>query len=218
MKVRLQPADHGGCGCYRLRWPAAALKAHGCDIDVHDNWTDVWRPVAVGNLVQVHIEADVVVLQRPMHASLLEMVKALQRDGIAVVVELDDDFHSLPKGHPARRGTAAMHDERSNRMHLRKLCALADMVTCTTPAIAERYAPHGRFRVVPNFVPASYLDVTRTRDVGLPLRVGWTGSTETHIDDLRVCGDGVATALADTGAVFHAVGTCLLYTSDAADE
>lgn len=37
----------------------------------------------------------------------------------------------------------------------------ADLVTCSTPALAERYGKHGRVAILPNYVPASYLEIAR---------------------------------------------------------
>ena len=74
----------------------------------------------------------------------------------------------------------------------------------TTPALAERYATHGRYAILPNYIPKAYLDLPRPTNS--PLRVGWTGSTRTHVRDLEVTGGGVARALQGTGAEFHVVG------------
>jgi glycosyltransferase involved in cell wall biosynthesis len=205
MRVRIQHADRGGCGMYRLVWPAEVLAGMGLAVTLHDDWPQAhWR--AQGNvpdrIVKVDCDADVVVLQRPMLDSVVQSIPVLQRQGVAVVVELDDDFTCLPKGHPARVGTAAMANPRMNRRNLRVACERADLVTCSTPAIGNRYAPD-HHHVIPNCVPARYLAVRPTPHD--EVRVGWTGSTQTHIGDLDAAGDGIARALA--GAPFHVVGT-----------
>jgi glycosyltransferase involved in cell wall biosynthesis len=210
MRVRVQPCDDGGCGFYRTIWPSLALQAMGMDVDLRSHRGDWpaahWRTQAghPDRIVAVEpIAADVLVIQRPMHSDWLTSIPMYQAQGVAVVVELDDDFTQLPKGHPSRAGSAGRTSPKVNRRNLRRACELADLVTCTTPAIADRYAP-GRSVVIPNCVPASYLTYERPeRDDGV--RVGWTGSTVTHVDDLRAAGDGIAAALA--GRPFHVVGT-----------
>jgi glycosyltransferase involved in cell wall biosynthesis len=192
---------------YRLIWPAEVLAAMGLDVTVHDGWPQAhWRaqPGFPDRIVSVEAECDVVVLQRPMLDSVLASIPVLQKQGVAVVVELDDDFTQLPKGHPARIDTSGRKNPHQNRRNLRLACERADLVTCSTQAIADRYAPHGRAHVIPNCVPARYLSVTAPEHDGPP-RVGWTGSTITHVGDLNVAGDGIARALA--GAPFHVVGT-----------
>lgn len=209
MRVRVQPADSGGCGFYRMRWPAAALAGHGLDVTIHEprDWPAAhWQPMGDDmddRIIRVEADFDVIVLQRPMHADVVASIPVMQAQGVAVVVEVDDDFTCLPRGHQARHDTAVMHSPKFNRRNLRKACEMADLVTCTTPAIAERYAAHGRFAVIPNCVPAAYLHVEPTPHADL--RVGWTGSTMTHVGDLDVCGTGIARAL--DGLPFHAVGT-----------
>ena len=123
---------------YRLVWPAEVLAGHGLDVTVHDGWPQAhWRRQAgvADRIVHVDCDADVVVLQRPMLDSVLASIPVLQRQGVAVVVELDDDFTCLPKGHPARVDTSAMKNPRQNRRNLRLACERADLVTCSTPAI-----------------------------------------------------------------------------------
>jgi glycosyltransferase involved in cell wall biosynthesis len=210
MQVRVQPADYGGCGMYRLRWPAAALADLGYPVTVHDTWPEAHWRAQTGHdprIISVDVDADVVVMQRPMLAELVQSIPVMQRQGVAVVVEVDDDFTALPRGHQAREGTAEFDRQgrrrTHTRRHLRRACELADLVTCTTPAIAARYAPHGRAAIIPNCVPARYLTIQPEAHDGL--RVGWTGSTVTHVDDLASAGDGIARAL--DGAPFHVVGT-----------
>lgn len=209
MRVRLQPADSGGCGNYRLRWPGAALQAMGADVVIAERHLEGerMRSVLGDRLVRIpDPDCDVVVFQRPMDPGLVEALPVLRRQGVATVVEIDDDFHALPKGHPARRHTAAMLNPDMNRVWLRRLCEAADLVTCTTPALAERYAPHGRAAIIPNYVPAWYLNIDPGGHDGPPI-VGWTGSTVTHVGDLDVTGGAVARAMDATGARLHIVGT-----------
>lgn len=207
MKVAVHPCDNGGCGWYRLRWPAQVLADHGHDVVVAESF-DAWHD-AHGRVITPVVDADVVVLQRPLVQHVVEAIPRLQSQGVAVVVEVDDNFHRLPAGHGARRGTSVENDPTYNRMWLRRACEAADLVTVTTPALAEQYGAHGRVAVLPNLVPASYLSVpSHSPRVESPT-VGWTGSVVTHVGDLEVMGGVLPGVLESTGARFVSWGVGL---------
>jgi hypothetical protein len=205
LKVHVHPADEGGCGWYRLRWPAAALTAQGHDVTLHDDIGTIRHAGLPGHpIVDVECDADVVVLQRVIQRSTYDLIPLLQRKGVAVVVEVDDDFHALPAGHPLR-SRGQWSPARSPRW-LMRACEVADLVTVSTAALADRYGAHGRVVVLPNMVPESYLKVSGHAPADRPV-VGWTGSLATHVGDLEATGGGVAAALRATGARFHVIGT-----------
>jgi hypothetical protein len=136
--------------------------------------------------------ADVVVLQIPKTAEMLQCLRLLQGQGVAVVVEMDDLLSAVPFGH---RGHAAL--VRSGAAEIARQCAAeADFVTVSTPALLEEYARHGRGMVVPNAIPRRIAELPpayeRTPEV---LTVGWTGSAATHPYDLQVMESGLAQAL-----------------------
>jgi len=213
--VKVYPADLGGCGFYRTIWPGQHLERQGAsvrvvmptepdDAQIQAMWyaadTDDRRLVDV-----VHPEADVVVFQRPLTDTLAGAVKILQGKGVRVVVEIDDDFEAISPRNVSWRSVDPKAHPRRNRDHLRRACEDADLVVCSTPALAERYARHGRVRIVRNRVPQWYLHVERDDHDGV--FVGWSGSLETHPDDLQVTGGGVARAVTMTGATFAVIGT-----------
>lgn len=151
------------------------------------------------------LEADVVVFQRPMQRWFAEAIPILQQGGTAVVVEVDDDFHSLPAGHPSRRFFAPMNNPDRNWRWLKHHCQIADLVTVSTPALAERYGAHGRIAVLPNCVPEAYLSIeAKPND---RMTIGWSGTPVTHLGDLEVTGSAVRDVMAETGAAFRAIGS-----------
>lgn len=217
MKVHVWPADDGGCGHYRMIWPARALAAQGADIHIEppspdagcrvllQDQTVAGRTVARTVRLVEAPDADVVVMQRPLAAARADLVPLLQQAGIAVVIEIDDDFETIHPRNSSFRSTHPKVNPGWNRQHLARACRDADLVVCTTPALAHRYARHGRTVVVPNHVPARYLHITVEPG---PLHVGWTGSvTETHPTDLQVTRGAVGRVLAETGVPFAVVGT-----------
>lgn len=206
MRVSVNPADEGGCGAYRCIWPAKAAQAAGHDVILETDRTydALWRDTIQGpQLIGMHeqIDADVFVCQRPFHRNRVEFLRAVRAEGIATVVEIDDDFHAIHPQNPAWKFSNPLHDRDRNRDWLMKACREADLVTVTTPALAERYAPHGRVAIVPNYVPAWYCEIPRAeRDEPV---LGWSGSVATHPTDLQVCGD----AFAEYHGRFQVVGT-----------
>ncbi len=188
MRVRLFPADAGGVGTYRLAWPGQVLADLGYEVSVEAVGTTlqtVCRDLPDGTVetvAAVDPGCDVVVLQRTLRTDLLDVIAALQEIGVAVVLEVDDHFGALHPTNPAH--AALVHDDPDGpkATALREACALADLVTCTTPALAAYYAPHGRVRVIPNYVRRSWLSIDHARHSG-PVRVGWTGTLATHARD-----------------------------------
>src|SRR5690606_32644218 len=102
------------------------------------------------------------------------------------------------------RSVHPRHNPATNREHLARACRVADLVTVTTPTLARRYGAHGRVAVLPNMVPAAYLEVAGGGDGAT---IGWTGSLTTHPTDLQVTRGAVARAAEATGAHVRVVGT-----------
>jgi hypothetical protein len=150
-------------------------------------------------------ECDVVVFQRPLKRELADVIPHLQRHGTAVVVEVDDDFVTIDPNNAAWVGSHPRLNPDRNWQHLARACALADLVTVSTPALAERYGRHGRVCVLPNYVPARYLAITRPAHP-VPL-LGWTGTPATHLRDLEVVRAAVANAVEATESRFLAIGS-----------
>lgn len=210
--IRAYPADLGGCGTYRVIWPGQELTRQGAPVTVvmpsddgqiQAQWHEQGDERTVVDVLAP--EADIVVIQRPLTQGLADAVPILQAKGVRVAVEIDDDFEAIsPRNVSWKHVQPHLHPER-NKAHLMRACLAADVVVCSTPALAARYAPHGRFAVVRNRVPAWYLSVEREPHDGV--YVGWSGSIETHPDDLQVTGGGVARAVKATGAQFAVVGT-----------
>lgn len=190
MRVHVYAADDGGCGRYRLRWPAQAL----ADADVHDRYDQpdfgdavieekgergIPRVVAGGTVP----DCDVVVIQRPLRSERLALIDLCQRNGVAVVVDIDDDFSALDPRNVSWKSCHPGHSPSVNWHWLKRACAAADLVTVSTPALAERYGRHGRVAVLRNCIPASYMTATKRDHDGL--YVGWSGSVDTHPGDLE---------------------------------
>lgn len=206
MKVIVYPADSYACGHVRLIWPAEALKAEGLDVEIiyPGANTGIGGFVRGNHMAAVMLPegTDVIVLQRPSQRFLAETVPLARKQGVAVVVDMDDD---LARIHPRNPAFTAMHPKtnpENNWLHVVQACKDATMVTCSTPALLPRYAAHGRGRLIRNHIPARFLDIPHDyREDSF----GWPGSLHSHPDDL----DGAVGAiqrLVREGRRFKAVG------------
>jgi glycosyltransferase involved in cell wall biosynthesis len=214
MKVAVYPADLGGCGFYRMANPARALADQGFDVDLIQPDEPEERQMAAWFVDTDHgpkvadmrpPDADIVVMQRPLAQRTVATIEYLQAHGIRVVVEIDDDFEAIDRRNTSWPRVQPSANSLYNRDHLRRGCEIADLVTATTPALAERYGAHGRVAVLPNYVPEAYTHIDTEPHDGII--VGWSGSIDTHPRDLQQCGAGVAQAIASTGAQFAVIGT-----------
>lgn len=196
MRVCVVPADEGGCGYYRLIWPAEVLIEQGYDVTISTREAAAETPAD---------DYDVVVIQRPTKAAMGLHIQQMQRAGIAVVVEIDDDFSSIPRNNSAWSQFNPHWNKESNWSHLAAASQAADLVTVSTPRLAERYGANGRGSVLMNYFPERYLSIEG--ELNERPTVGWTGTPTTHADDLDVVGIGVAQAVEDTGSRFRAIGS-----------
>jgi glycosyltransferase involved in cell wall biosynthesis len=209
MRVRVFPADEGGCGYVRLIWVAEVLQTAGHQVEVvpvRRTGMALRAHLNGGHVVSVdHPDADVCVFQRPLQRSLVETIPLLQARGVAVVVEVDDDFASLPA---SNRAFAVTHPRRNPDFNWNMMAAAAraaDLVTVSTPALAERYGRPGTAQVVPNYIPARYLTLGPGEPNPRPV-VGWSGTLLSHHGDLEVTRGQVARAVQANGAAMRIIG------------
>lgn len=197
MRVYVYPGDRTGCGLYRMKAPALALKAQGYDVHVvlpDERTGDVGLhgyQDSDGNLVHVEPprDADVMVLQRVTMGQLGQAIPLIRQQGIAVVVDMDDDLTCVD---PRNVAWTEMHPRMGKRGHTwanaTQACMDATLVTVSTPALLKVYAPHGRGVVLDNYIPEAYLNIPHD-DSDL---LGWAGSIRSHPGDLPVVGASVA--------------------------
>lgn len=184
---------------------AEHLAATGHDI-VIDPPLGYYRDPSGEEPTRLYLDADVAVVQRITDERGVAFVAALKDHGHRVVVDVDDDLDALHPGHPYLSEVDGSKPGR-HRRHLHEVCQLADVVTCTTPALADRYG-YGKAVVLPNLVPERYLAHRRIRSkrAAEPLLVGWTGRPISHIGDAGVMGGRVGPVVAAAGGRFAAWG------------
>lgn len=199
MKIYVFPADQTGCGFYRMIWPAEALAKQGHDVVVvRPNQRDQMLQAkldASERVVSVRLpqDADVVVFQRVTHKYLVQAIPLIRAEGIAVVIDMDDDLTCIHPANPAfhmlhpRDPKLALHSWQNTT----DACDAATLVTVSTPSLQKRYGVRTPSHVLYNAVPERYLEVQHEdSDV-----VGWAGSVHSHPTDLQVMGSAIAQLL-----------------------
>jgi hypothetical protein len=213
VKVYVWAADEYGCGHHRAIWPVEALRAQGHDavaIRPNQRALPVWTDERTGQVGKVGVptDADVVVFQRMTDARVAATFPVLRANGVAVVVDIDDDLASIHPGNPAfatfhPRGAGDGAEHHSWRT-LAQACQAATLVTVSTPALLPIYAAHGRGRVVHNTLAAHYYGLPR-RPAGAPVVLGWPGSVHSHPNDPQATRGAVGRLVAE-GVRFRVIG------------
>lgn len=205
MKVLALAADEGGCGFYRVRAPAAELKLLGVDVTVADGIDATASKDADGmySVSEIQTDADLIVVQRPLDNAMTAVIRQAQKQGIATVVEIDDDFDSVHRDNVAHESVTA--GKATGSQWVTEAASIADLVTVSTPQLTK-YARHGRFAILRNYVPNSIFDTpVDAREPDLT-RIGWTGTVQTHPNDLQETKGAVATILRNNDLAFNVIG------------
>lgn len=192
-----------------MRLPARVLAENGYDVEIcEDKALEAQEDIRDGSLVSVQDpECDIAVLQRPLHPHLFQAIPMWQKQGTAIVVELDDNFHRIDMKHPAYNFT------RESIGYLEAAIARADALTVSTRSLANRYMkflPYGaKTTVLENRLDAEMVRTVRAEEIQRERIVGWLGNPQSHPEDLLTVGEGLYHALAhndDWKCVTHSGG------------
>jgi hypothetical protein len=127
---------------------------------------------------------DQVVFKMIMHKQIPRQMRIAQALGQRIIVDIDDHFDGL---HDANRAKALTDPERNrgyNRDHLRAIVQQADVVTVTTPFLADYYSGIARdVRLIRNGInPNQFTPIKHT---GSKPVIGWAGATSWRSNDLE---------------------------------
>ena len=125
------------------------------------------------------LDYDVVVVQLDHSVATRRFCQTLQSMGKKIVFEIDDAFDALEEWHPNYD-----HFKKSGTQdEIIAMMAAADLVTVTTPYLAERYGKYSkRIAIVPNAITLHDWPKAEPR-TGSSFRVLWAGSPS-HFGDL----------------------------------
>lgn len=134
---------------------------------------------------QVHIDIPAIILQRYMDSRTTELVRRARRYGQRVINDLDDWFWGIHELNNAAKHVDPDLNPNSNIDHYRRTLESSDLVTVSTPFLAEKVAKWDvPVRIIENRV-SSYMFPTRRCREGKP-KVGWVGSTGHRSGDLSI--------------------------------
>lgn len=132
-------------------------------------------------------------LQRVIHSGLPEFIRDAQASGSVVVYDIDDWYDGIPAYNPASTHISA---EDVATMH--QAMSLVDVVTCSTPELAEGYARLNRTAVLANYLdPDIWGDVSVFAGERSAIHVGWLGKTDYRSADLDLLRPWLTAFLAD---------------------
>lgn len=175
----------GGSGWYRCGLPSRELRRNGIEtvvvelVSISDDglWLHDWDK-------SVHKDCDVVVFQRWMDEAGPEVIRRARRAGQIVVNDLDDWYWGLDHRNEAFKASDPKLHPTSNRAHYWDSICASDLVTVSTPFLADKLkgiAPE--VSVVRNAIDLDRW--SQNKVVADPPVVGWVGSTRHRSGDLE---------------------------------
>ncbi len=191
----------GGAGWYRLGLPGKYLRRDGLDVvEGSLTWSNDLKVFGVREWPTygqaeddpglIHWDVDLIVLQRWMFASVAIETATARRSGQVVVQDVDDHFWALDPANAAYRTTDPETNPIENRaLYLEGLKA-ADLVTVSTPYLADELRRLGvardRLVVIPNHVEVeAFARVAKYRAERPSPVLGWVGATSHRSGDLE---------------------------------
>jgi len=174
-------ADHGGCGYYRVKLPLSTLPK--------DQWDVSYSTVLP---IHWHEDAAVVVGQRiAKDEATRTWANVCKNPNVMAVYEVDDDFFNID---PTSIGWDYYRQD-NVRDNVRRNAAMADIVTVSTPYLADLMREHNpNVALIPNYIPGVALGMDAPRDPA-EVVVGWTSSA-THDMDYPVVEQALKRTLA----------------------
>jgi glycosyltransferase involved in cell wall biosynthesis len=171
--------DRGGAGYWRMVLPSLYLNACVEEIQIDVTAAEV--------KFDYLLEYDTIMVQRTHDWDSYYTLEKLKKAGRRIVYDIDDDLFSLTPDNPA------YHSLTKDAQEAALACMrLADVVTTTTPILADRLAQVMDTGVCPVVIPNAldtddnWLPTLKTGSPDGYKRIFWQGSA-THEEDWSVC-------------------------------
>jgi len=132
-------------------------------------------------------DLDVIVMQRIMFSDLPENMKLAQSNGQFIINDLDDWYWGLSSSNKAFESSHPKTNPNENINHYKKIIAQSDLVTVSTPYLAERIEKWitCQVKILPNTVDLARFSAYEHSETTCPT-VGWVGSTAHRSNDLQL--------------------------------
>ncbi len=188
------PAPEGAYDSWRTAWPAEALSRRGFDVGLLDLKADPFfdlREIDLGprHVIVVHVKAGepgARMRGEDLVVGVSDHLARWRRSGARIVVNLDDDWTSVPEILDEVGPSEFMLI--ADVLHC---CRIADAVVVSTDALVDVYAPYSKsISVVRNYPPARLWSQRFSQDRPYDLcypgwLVGETGKPTPHFYDLQ---------------------------------
>lgn len=156
-----------------------------------------------------------VVCRIPMSEAVRDYCETFRLHGGKILYDLDDLLHDMDafsRSEYFRKRPEFASDFTVLSARTRQMIDMADLVTVTTPALAESIEALGKpVEVIPNALSTALLGTYGTAPAAAPaegpVRICYLSGTATHSEDFEQCRSAVAALLAQHGQVeLHIVG------------
>lgn len=205
MRVSAYVKTDGACDIYRVVQPLTMLGEH---TDAEVSLINLWDNEDVK---AEKLDADIIIFPRVIDELMIPVFESLQGIGKKIIVEYDDDLFNVSpfsphyKDHGIQNVITTLDDgteikcwtdgenidlkRNFQKMEsLIKVIGAADMVTVTTPILAEAYAPYSNNVVsLPNCVDMDLWHSLPLKEDD-EIRLFWAGGSS-HFEDLCVIQD-----------------------------
>lgn len=135
----------------------------------------------------LHFDCEIIYMQRAMFDDIPDRILEARANGQIIINDIDDWYWGLSPTNGAFKASHPKFNERENINHYRKILSRSDVVTVSTPYLAERIS---RFVECPivlirNYIEVDKFAIRKQTDTDRPI-VGWVGSTGHRSGDLEV--------------------------------
>jgi glycosyltransferase involved in cell wall biosynthesis len=198
VRIHAITKNRDGCFEHRIALPLAHLGRLGHDTSYGDG-------ASAALLDELSAEPDSVLLGKFItdeHAvQSWEKIAANRRRPALMVYDVDDSYYHVAQVHG---GDRSVYADPAAVARSERVMRAADLITCSTPALAELYAPLGRTVVLPNAV-ADEVFAWGARTPPGKFTVGFQGSPS-HLQDFQYWLPALDDFMGATDARWHWFG------------
>lgn len=136
---------------------------------------------------QLHFDCDVIYMQRAMFDDIPERILEARANGQVIINDIDDWYWGLSPANGAFLASHPKNNSKENVNHYRKVISNSDLITVSTPYLADRISKfaHCPIVLIRNFIEVDKFKQWEVTETDCPT-VGWVGSTAHRSGDLEI--------------------------------